>query len=203
MAKKQEPEREYNSILDGNAQSEPLLSSPMPEKRAAKKLPWKPILIVTAVVAVLLGVLIGGGIYFEHLYEEEYKKQEQELYNKSYKVGASYFVNPQTEPEKSNTQITLVVTEVFYTNDGHLAVNICFGNGMSEDKTVTAVDITITNGNTQEVIAKGRSELSATQKNVTVPANGTANLLVYISPEYVKITNDPLSDIGYSVKPEL
>lgn len=198
MGKQNEPQQEYNSILDGNAASGPLLSSPMPEKRPLKQLPWKPILKVAAIVAVVLGLLIGGGLYFEYRYEQEYQRNKAEMEAKSPK-NVTYFENAQTQPEKSPQKLTHVVTKAYYTNDGSLAVELCIANGMTKEKVVQKVDITIQNGESGATIAEGSCNLVAANATVTVPADGTATMLVYISPEYVKIQDDPLSTIGYTI----
>ncbi len=203
MSKRQEPEREYNSILDGNSKEGPLLSSPMPEKKTFTNPLRKPIIQLIIAVVAVLALLVGGGLFFEYRYEQEYQQKKQEMYNKDYKAGATYFTNAQTEPERSLTEVTVIITEAFYTNDGHMAVNLCMANGTGEIKTVTAAEIRITQPGSETVIAAGRCDLKALEKTVTVPTEGTETLLVYISPDYVYIKDDPLDEIGYSVTLEL
>lgn len=179
-----------------------VLSSPMPEKKQPKKKEKKPFkfpkptkafwAIVTAAV-VLIGLFVGGGIYFEHRYQQELLEE----YNKSAKEGLTYFLAEATEPEKSEKEVTALITEAYYTNDGSLAVFLCFANGMDSDQNVQSVDVTIRNDE-EEVIASGYSDTF----DLVVPKDGTANLTLYMAPQHVKISNDSLNTIAYDISTE-
>ena len=192
---KKDKDVEFNSILDGSSESEALLSSPTPEPKKKMGSMWKSIGIVALVVVILAGIFAGGGIYFE----QQYQKEQEEAYNKDLKGDTTYFTSEETEPEKSETEVTALITEVYYTNDGSLAVRFCFANGMAEAQRLVSVEIKLRNGD-GNVIATGYSD--DIDKDYTIPADGTNTLLLYISPQYVLITDDPLSTIDYDVTTE-
>ncbi len=178
------------------------LSSPMPEKKQRKTKekkpfqfpkPTKTFLVILIASAVLIGLFVGGGIYFEHRYQQELLEE----YNKSAKDGMTYFLAEKTEPEKSEKELTALITEAYYTNDGSLAVFLCFANGMDRDQDLQSVDVTIRNDK-EEVIAAGYSNTF----DLIVPKGGTAQLILHISPQHVKIGDDSLNTIVYDISTE-
>lgn len=153
---------------------------------------WRPIGIVAAVVVVLAGIFVGGGIYFEKQYQDSLTDAEK----KEAKEGMTYFQAEVTTPEKSETEITALITQAYYTNDGSLAVHLCFGNGMSEDKHLVSVEVKIRNGD-EKTVAAGYSDAIA--DDFVIPKDGTKELVLYISPEYVEISDDSLHTISYDI----
>lgn len=189
--KSNDKEFETISILNGTKENEDVLSAPVREKKIDRSM-WRSIGIVALVVVILVGIFIGGGLYF-HFQDEKAKEEE---YNKQAKAGLTYFQAEETEPEKSETELTSVITEAYYTNDGSLAVHICFANGMAEDKHLLSVEVKIRNAD-EAIVAAGYSDAIA--DDFVVAAGGTKELLLYISPEYVEIADDALNTISYDV----
>ncbi len=178
------------------------LSSPMPEKKQRAKKekqpfkfpkPTKTFWAILAVVVILIGLFVGGGIYFE----DRYQKELQAAYDKAAKEGLTYFLAEETEPEKSEKEVTALITEAYYTNDGSLAVFLCFANGMDRDQDLQSVNVKIRNDE-EEVIGGGYSD----NFDLIVPKGGTAQLTLYIAPEHVKIKNDSLNTIAYDISTE-
>ena len=159
---------------------------------AAVKKNWRAVVTVTVVLVLFIGVFVGGGFYFEH----QYQQQLQEEHNKAAKEGMTYFLADATEPEKSEKELTSIITEAYYTNDGSLAVQLCFANGMKKAQYLDSVEVSIQNEDKQ-VIAAGFSD--AIRDDYTIEANGTSELLLYIQPEYVKIADDALDTISYDI----
>lgn len=190
MRKKDKP-AETPSVL-GETQAEEVVVSERPKEKKINKSMWRSIGIVAIVVVVLAGIFVGGGIYFEH----QYQKELEEAAKKDPKEGMTYFQAEETEPEKSETEITSLITEAYYTNDGSLAVHLCFANGMSEAKHLVSVEVKIRNGD-EETVAAGYSDAIA--DDYVIPADGTNELVLYISPEYVEIADDSLYTISYDV----
>ncbi len=177
------------------------LSSPMPETKKTKKekkpfkmpKPNRTFLVFLLVIVISIGVFVGTGVYFEYRYQQELAED----YNKAAKEGMTYFLAEDTEPEKSKNEVTSLITEAYYTNDGSLAVLLCFANGMDKDQQLQMVEVNLKNGD-EKVIGAGSSD----DFDLVVPKDGTAELTLYIAPEHVKITNDSLSEIAYDVSTE-
>lgn len=178
------------------------LSSPMPEKKQRNKKekkpfkfpkPTKTFWVLLALAAILIGLFVGGGIYFENRYQQELQAE----YDKAAKEGLTYFLAEETEPEKSEKELTALITEAYYTNDGSLAVFLCFANGMAHDQDLQSVNVTIRNDE-EEVVAGGYSD----NFELVIPQDGTAQLTLYIAPEHVKIKNDSLNTISYDISTE-
>lgn len=178
------------------------LSSPMPEKKQRDKKEKKPFKFpkptktfwaILVLAVMLIGLFVGGGVYFENRYQQELKEQEK----KEPKEGLTYFLAEATEPEKSEKELTALITEAYYTNDGSLAVFLCFANGMDHDQDLQSVNVTIRNDE-EEVVAGGYSD----NFELVVPQDGTAQLTLYIAPEHVKIKSDSLNTISYDISTE-
>lgn len=192
---KKDANTEYTSIMGDSTVGETPLSSPMPKSKKSISSMWKPIVIVALAVVVFLAAFFGVGLYFE----KKSQQDEEEAYNKEPKAGMTYFVAEESEPEKSATELTSLITEAYYTNDGSLAIRFCFANGMPEAQRLLSVEVKLRNGE-GVTVATGYSD--DIKKGYTIPSGGTNTLLLYVSPEYVQITDDPLSTIDYDVTTE-
>ncbi len=177
---------EVYEILSGNS-----AEMEMPVKKSNKHV-WKWIGIFAAIVAVIAAGIVGVGMYFE----SEHQKELEEEKKKQPKPGMTMFLAEEEVPEKSKDEVTSLIAQACYTNDGSMAVYFAFANGMEEDQHITSVEVKISNDEKQ-LIASGYSD--AIEENFVVPKDGTANLLLYISPEYVKITDDPLDLLSYDI----
>lgn len=177
---------EVYEILSGNS-----ADIEIPEKKSNKHV-WKLVAICAAVVAVVVAVIVGVGIYFENEHQKDLLEEEK----KQPKEGMTMFVDEEEFPEKSEDEVTSMIAQACYTKDDSLAVYFAFANGMEEDQHITSIEVKVNNDEGQ-VIASGYSD--AIDKNFIVPKDGTANLLLYISPEYVKIKDDSLDVISYDI----
>lgn len=97
-------------------------------------------------------------------------------------------------PELSQEGVKAAVTEAYYTVDGRLMVKLKLGNGLPTPQTVESFSLTLLNGS-DEVIASGHQSADWDPTSLTVPANGYAELTLYIPKEDVKIANDSLREI--------
>lgn len=177
---------EIYEILSGNS-----TDVEIPEKKTNKQV-WKWIAIFAGVLAVIVAIIVGVGMYFEG----EHQKELEEEKKKQPKEGMTIFIDEEEFPEKSEDEVSSMIAQACYTNDGSMAVYFAFANGMEEDQRITSIQVKI-NNDEEQLIASGYSD--AIDKNFLVPKDGTANLLLYISPEYVKITDDPLDVISYDI----
>ena len=139
---KKDANTEYTSIMGDSTVGETPLSSPMPKSKKSISSMWKPIVIVALAVVVFLAAFFGVGLYFE----KKSQQDEEEAYNKEPKAGMTYFVAEESEPEKSATELTSLITEAYYTNDGSLAIRFCFANGMPEAQRLLSVEVKLRNG---------------------------------------------------------
>lgn len=169
-----------------------LLTSAVAPVKKVRTLNWKFIGIVALVAVLLVGLFIGFGVFFQKQYDKELAEQE----GKESKEGMTYFTADQTEPEKKADELTSLITEACYTNDGSLKVDLCFANGMEKDQHLTSVAVEIRNGE-GKVVAKGYSD--DISKTYRIPAGGTETLILYVSPEYVTIKDDSLATLSYDV----
>lgn len=177
---------EVCDLLSGNS------ATVVTEKKTNSKELWKYIGVTAIVLAVIAALIVGVGI----LFEKQHQREEAAAFAKEPKAGMTYFASDKEEAEKSKDEITWLVTNAYYTNDGSLAVVFSFANGMEKGRRIDAVGIKMQN-EAKELIAEGASNI--TEKNLIVPADGTNTLIVYISPEHVKIPDDSLAVITWDV----
>ncbi len=107
-----------------------------------------------------------------------------------------YFTNMSDLPEPNEERVTAAVQQVYYTNGGHLAVEMVLANGRKTVRNVHSMHVVIRNGN-NAVIGSGYSDQLA--ETLSIPAGGYTDYCFFISPEYVQITDDPLTTINYSI----
>lgn len=183
---------ENYSILNGNVnEMKPEPSAGFLKKKIPEK--WiKPIIIVGAVVIAFIVVFVVMGIIFENRYQEQILEEEK----KAYKEGAGSFTAEEDEAELVEGDISSLITQAYYTNDGSLAVWFSFKNGMDTVQHLVSVEVEIRNEK-NEVIAKGYS--SDIDANFRIPVGGTSDLCLYIPKEFVRIEDDSLSVISYDV----
>lgn len=106
----------------------------------------------------------------------------------------TYFLAADATPDMEQAGITAAVSEVYYTKGGYLCVKLALGNGADTAMKLEAIDLVLYNKEEQQ-IAGG---YAATNGVLEIPAGGYDDYTFYISPEHINITDDPLSDIGYT-----
>ena len=177
---------EIYEILSGNS-----TDIELPKKKNHKEI-WKIIGIAAAVVAVITAIIVGVGMYFEKQHQSELAEEEK----KKPKEGMTFFLAEEEKAEKSKEEVTTIISQACYTNDGSLAIYFAFANGMDKTQHLNSIEVKIHNAK-DELVASGFSD--AISDDFVIPKDGDANLLLYISPEYVKIKDDPLSTITYDI----
>ena len=108
--------------------------------------------------------------------------------------GSGHFVQSDALPELSQEGIKAVLTEAYYTADGGFMVTLKLSNGLTVPQTVQAFDLTISNVDGNE-IATGHQTSDWDPTSLSVPANGYADLTLYIPKEDVKLTGDALETL--------
>lgn len=111
--------------------------------------------------------------------------------------GRTYFENVGNMPELSADGVKATVIRARYTNDGSLAVTLSLSNGSEVDKRVSAADVTIKNGNTQETIAAYRFD--PLEKSYTIAAMSYGEIDLIIDAPYVPLQDDSLASLSCTV----
>jgi len=174
------------------AEREAMAAVAKARRQAAKEGPKsqrKDVLTVSIVLGVIVLLCVGAlALQFFHAAEEE-NFQRDEAFD-------TYFYDGDAKPELTNDGLTAAVTQAYYTNGGHLCVQMVLGNGTDEERLMTEIEVSIIN-EAEETIASGYAEVSNSM--VLVPAGGTIEYTFYIAPQHVSIHDDPLTTIGYTI----
>ncbi len=110
--------------------------------------------------------------------------------------GATVYQQPDARPEVSADGVKGAVTQAYYTTDGHLAVRMNLSNGMGAAQQLRSMEIKVTNGE-GALIASGYAE-AVGEGDVLKPDELTPFLL-YIAPEQIQITDDPLTTLAFEI----
>lgn len=120
--------------------------------------------------------------------------------------GSAHFYRQEDVPTLAD-DIEACITEAYFTKGGHLAVHLKFVNGFTYDKTITAVEVVLRNGEEQKVASGYSNNIKNPDGSAfVVPATTDKNnpvykeLIFYISPEYVLLPEDSLETLAYDVK---
>lgn len=111
--------------------------------------------------------------------------------------GRTYFENIGNLPALSADGIKATVIRARYTNDGSLAITLSLSNGSNMDKNVTAIDVSIQNGNTGETIAAYDFDSLDTPCKVQAMSYGEIDLI--IDAPYVPLQKDSLESLSCTV----
>ncbi len=188
MKKKQE--NEY-SILNTNSATAPFDEEAEP--RLSKKQLRQTIIVFLIVVAVLVGVLVVGGVVSENIRQKELLREPDE--------SMSAFYNEASEPEMVKDSVQSMVTEAYYTNEKGIMLNLCFANGFEQDQHLTKIIVTIRDKDEKgNVIAQGNTDKIDTE--YVVPAGETNTFVLYMGPEYVSIKDNSLKELFFDVTVE-
>lgn len=145
---------------------------------------WSVVIVMVAIVALGAGALV---FQFSRVAKSEQFQRDDTRDN--------YFYVEDATPEMRDDGVTAAVSEVYYTKGGYLCVKLVLGNGTAEGQMLTALEVTLINGDEQEV-AGGYAE---TPGELVIAAGGTDTYTFYISPEHITLQDDPLTALGYTV----
>ncbi len=159
-------------------------------KKVAPKENRRDLLVMGFILLVILigiGVALGTSIH----------KANKELSYEMSEDTPGYFYDGEATPELDEDGLTATVNEVYYTNGGHLCVHMTLGNGADKAMRLDTLEVKISNGNSEALIASGYT--ANIDDTYTVSAGGTNTYTFYIKPEHVKIADDTLQTIGYEI----
>ena len=110
--------------------------------------------------------------------------------------GATVFQQPDAVPEISPDGVKSAVTQAYYTNDGHMAIRLSLSNGMGAAQQMRSIEIKVANGDGVP-IAAGYAE--AVEDGVVLPPDEFTPFLLYIAPDQIQITDDPLTTLSFEI----
>ena len=110
--------------------------------------------------------------------------------------GATVFQQPDAVPEISPDGVKGAVTQAYYTNDGHMAIRLSLSNGMGAAQQMRSIEIQVANGDGVP-IAAGYAE--AVEDGVVLPPDEFTPFLLYIAPDQIQITDDPLTTLSFEI----
>ena len=176
----------YESILDTN--SAHVEEMPIEEKSKMspeeRKKVWTG--IISAVVALVLvaGVITVGVVVG--------KKQELREPRESTPTFYGQF-----EEDAEDGIIDVMIAEVYYTAENGMMVTVEVANRTETEHRITTLLVTLYNEK-DGMIAKGG--VSNLKKDFVIPADGSEQIKIYLGPEYVHITDDPLETLRWDVE---
>ena len=139
----------------------------------------KDIIIVSAVLVgiVLLCVLA--------LFNSFRKDKEREDW--SINEARGHFVNENAYPEMSNEGPKADVSEAYFTNNGHLCVNMVIGNNTDKVIRITSVEVKAYDYTTNEMFAGGKAKL---EKPLTMKLADLTTYTFQIAPEHILVDDN-------------
>lgn len=144
---------------------------------------------ILAAIVVAVGCIIGFGL-----------SPARDPYGEA--EGSPHFQRLDDVPTLGQ-DLDACVNEAYYTNGGYLALHLKFVNGATYDRTLLALEVVVKNAD-DETIASGYSDKIKNPDGSDFVISATtdkskpnyADLIFYISPEYVKLSDDPLETLA-------
>ncbi len=145
------------------------------------------------VLGLMAAIVIGCGVLLAIQFAQDARLETYE----QDETRDTYYLDSEAMPELEDDGISAAINKVYYTKGGHLCVEMTLGNGRKFPMQMSALEVQIYNKE-EELIGSGYT--SKISENFRLEAGGTEPYTFYISPEYVRITDDPLTEISYSVE---
>lgn len=178
-------------IEDTSVADAPIVSEKtklMPEER--KKAVSLAVAAGAALLAVVV-VLIVGAVYGGIAQKKDAARQPRE--------STPTFYGVMQEEDVKENDITSTLTHAYYTAENGMMLTIEFYNDTDTDKHISKVIVSLHNGK-DEKIAQAQS--ASMKADYSVPAGEANEITMYVKPEYVSITDDPLETLRYEITVE-
>lgn len=159
-------------------------------KRSEPKEPHPEMRVMAVILAV---VVLGCAVAMFFNFRQDNKNAKFEMDD----TRETYFLDSTATPELSKDGLTAAVNMAYYTRGGYLCIRMTIGNGLDKDQHLVDIEVELSNGQTENLIAKGYT--ANVSPDYVVPAGGTNQYTFYISPEHVAYAEDPLTNISYSI----
>ncbi len=180
----QERNQHILGVEDVELQSQPLDEPKLEVTTEDRKQIKMTILAVVISLCVVAAVFAAGVIFASTPQKDDPRKSTPTFYGSL------------DEEDLEEEKIVSMITEAYYTVENGMMVTIGFGNNLDTDEHISKVIITIYNEEDAE-IAKAQS--AGMHEDFVVVAGGTNEIKMYIKPEYVSITDDPLETLRYEI----
>lgn len=99
-------------------------------------------------------------------------------------TNRGHFIKTDASPEMSGDGPMADVSEAYFTNSGHLCVEMLISNGTAKMISVNAIDVSAYNYSTDELIGGGRAVL---EEPLIIDVAGVAGYTFYIAPEHIAV----------------
>ncbi len=174
-------ESDTDSILNTNSShmAEQVAAAQKERRRNQKQL-WKSIGTVALAVALVLVVVLGGGIVSDRIYKKQQAEEEARACRDGFQIRYG------AEPELTQGEMTTGITEIYYSQENGVWVTLMFANGYEADSRVDEIGLVIKNVNGERIASAASTKI----KDVVVPAGGTKKHKLYLEPQVVTITDD-------------
>ncbi len=173
------------SILKTNNTHGELPLEEKPEMTVAERKQVKSTVLTAGIaVLVVVAVLVTGAIVGSIAKKDEPRE------------GTPTFYGSLDDEDLKEEKIISMIAEAYYTVENGMMVTVGFSNNLDTDEHISRVVVAIYNEQDAE-IAKAQSE--SMSADFVVVAGGTNEVTMYIEPEYVSITDDPLEKLSYEI----
>ena len=181
-----------NSILETNNKHAQSLLEEKPKATAEERRKIVTFSITTGVSLLLVVIVLVVGAVFGNFTQKKNAALEP-------REATPTFYGALESEGWEEGKITSAVTEAYYTAENGMMVTIAFGNALETDEHISKVAITIT---TEEDVQIAKAQSASIKDDFVVAAGETNEIRMYIKPEYVFITDDPLEVLKYEITVE-
>ena len=141
--------------------------NPLPTRR-------KDIIVVSAVV---LGIVLLCVLALFNAFRQDTKNREWQI-----NEARGHYVDEAAYPTMSGDGPAPALKEAYFTNNGHLYLNLLVSNGTSEVLSIESLDVRVYDFATNELIAGGKTELD---ESFIVNLAAVEPYDFYIAPEHI------------------
>lgn len=177
------------SILETNNTHQASPDEQETEIAAAKRKQIKSTILVAGisllvVVAVLVVGAVSGAI------------AQKDLAMREPRESTPTFYGSLEDEELKEEKILSMITEAYYTVENGMMVTVGFSNNLDTDEHISKVVVAIY---TEQDVEIAKAQSAGMSEDFVVVSGGTNEVTMYIKPEYVSITDDPLETIRYEI----
>ena len=154
------------------------------------------VLTVVGVLVLIVGVIVVGGVISEAQHQRELAKEEERKEQEALReLREDELIHYIEAPEKKENDLQSGITQLYYSKENGLNVEVTFVSGLARNTEINRISLVLKNEK-DEVIASAATDI----KGVKVNAGETKTHMLYLEPQLVKLTNDPLEKITYEIQ---
>ena len=145
----------------------------------------KSTILMAGIALVVVAAVLAAGVIFANTPKKEDPRK-----------STPTFYGSLDEEDLKEKKIVSMITKAYYTVENGMMVTIGFSNNLDTDEHISKVVVAIYTEKDAE-LAKAQSE--SMKEDFVVVAGGTNEVTLYIKPQYVSITDDPLEKLSYEI----